>query len=382
MTEHALLLFHLSRVVFAISNIFLFYAFLTSKRPLWFQVMAFVGATAAHLCLRAVLTPMGIDPFLIGYILALLYLVPIALIFQENLHAKVFITFMVLSLSQFNFLIFFFLERLLFDQTVSELVLTGQILQLFSIPLIRKYIAPYVKNILKIVNRQNCIFAWFPFFSFVLLAFYGVQRDYLLVAFFPLILSTIIIFFSYYLIALAIDRTKRQQQLELISKTDSLTGLYNRWHMEQQIQAAYDAYRRNGAAFALIIADIDLFKTYNDMHGHAGGDCLLKSMAEELQASVRENDVVARWGGDEFLILLPETSEEKAAKLAERIRKNVESRKYVYENETISVTVTLGISVVRYDSDTVDSIIKQADMLMYEGKRAGRNRIIFADRIK
>lgn len=379
MTEHALLLFHLSRVIFAISNILLFYAFLTPKRPLWFQGIAFVGVTAAHLCLRAVLTPMGLDPFTIGYVLALLYLVPITLVFQENLHSKVFVTFMVLSLSQFNFLISFFLERLLFDQTVSKLILTGQLLELFSIPLIRKYIAPYVKNILEIVDRQNRVFAWFPFFSFVLLAFYGVQRNYLLVAFIPLILSTIIIFFSYYLIALAIERTKRQQQLELISKTDSLTGLYNRWHMEQQIQEAYAAYQKYGAAFALIIADIDLFKTYNDRYGHAGGDYLLRAMAEELQASVRERDVVARWGGDEFLLLLPETSGEKAAKLAERIRKNVEGRKYVYEGEALSVTLTLGVSVVRCNSDTVEDIIKQADMLMYEGKRAGRDRIMFAD---
>ena len=379
MSESTLILFNLSRVVFAISNILLAYSFLTPKRPFWFQTIAFVGTGVIHIFLRGLLTPIGLDPFLIGYILALLYLIPITLVFQETIHAKFFVLFMVISLSQFNFLICLFLEQFVFNHMVSGLILIGQLLELFSIPLIRKPITPHIKNILEIINRQNPIVALFPFFSFLLLAFYGVQRTYLLSSFIPLVLSSIIIFFSYYLISIAIEQTKRHQQLELISRTDSLTGLYNRRHMEQGIQKEYEQHQRTGLEFALIIIDIDLFKGINDTYGHAGGDCVLKSVAEDLRRSVREYDTVARWGGDEFLLMLPATNEENAIRLAERIRDIVEKRRYAYENEALSVTLTLGVSVIRNDGDTVDSMIRKADILMYQGKRAGRNCVIVAN---
>lgn len=379
MSETALILFHISRVAFAISNILLFNAFLTPKRPLWFQTIAFVGTAVIHLFLRSLLTPMGLDPFLIGYILALLYLVPVSLVFKETIHTKFFVVFMAVSLSQFNFLFFLFLEQLIFGHMVSSLILIGQLLELASIPLIRRYITPHIKNILEVINHQNRIFTLFPFFSYLLLAFYGIQRKYLLSVFIPLVLSTIIIFFSYYLIAISIDQTKRHKQLELISRTDSLTGLYNRRYMEQRIKEEYELYQRTGSEYALIIVDIDLFKSINDMYGHAGGDFLLQAVAADIKKSVREYDTVARWGGDEFLIMLPATNEENAVRLAERIRETIEKRSYVYENEALSVTLTQGISVIRYGGYTVDDILKKADLLMYQGKRSGRNRIIFAN---
>lgn len=381
MSETELILLHLGRVVFAISNILLLNSFLTPMRPLWFQTIAFVGTVPVHLFLRALLTPIGLDPFLIGYILALLYLVPVTLVFKETIYTKFFVVFMVVSLSQFNFLFFLFIEQLVFNHMVVSLILIGQLLELASIPLIRRYITPHIKNILEIINHQNRIFTLFPFFSYLLLAFYGIQRKYLLSVFIPLVLSTIIIFFSYYLIAISIGQTKRRKQMELISRTDSLTGLYNRRYMEQKIQEEYELYQRTGSEYALIIADIDLFKSVNDMYGHAGGDFLLKAVAADIRKTVREYDTISRWGGDEFLILLPATNEENAVKLAERIRETIEKRSYFYENEALSVTLTQGISVIRHGGDTVDDILKKADLLMYQGKRAGRNRVIFANSI-
>ena len=103
--------------------------------------------------------------------------------------------------------------------------------------------------------------------------------------------------------------------------------------MEQKIQEEYDQYQRTGSEFALIIADIDLFKAINDIYGHAGGDCLLKLVSEDLRKSVREYDVVARWGGDEFLLLLPATNIKNAVGLAERISKTVEKNRYNYETK-------------------------------------------------
>ena len=214
MPESTLILINVSRAVFLISNILLTYSFLSPKRPLWFQIIAFAGTWFAQYFLRGLLTPTGIDTFLIGYMLTILYLVPFVLVFKETLHAKIFVLFMVTSLSQFNFLICLFLELLIFNHMVGGLILAGQLLELSSIPLIRRYITPHIKNILEIINHQNPIFTLFPVFSFILLAFYGVQRTYLLSVFIPLVLATIIISFSYYLIAISIDRTKRHQQLE------------------------------------------------------------------------------------------------------------------------------------------------------------------------
>jgi diguanylate cyclase (GGDEF)-like protein len=325
---------------------------------------------------------MGFDPFLVGYVLALLYLPPVILIFEETIHTKFFVSFMVLSLSQFNFLFFLFLEELTFQTMIVYWILAGQLLEVLCIPLIRKYITPHVKNILEVLNQQNPGFALFPFFSFLLLAFYGIQRKYVLADFIPLLLSTVVIFFAYYLIAVSIEQTKRHQQMERLSMTDDLTGLCNRRYIEQKIEEAYDVFQRTQSELTLIIADIDYFKTYNDKYGHACGDYLLKAVAGDIQASVRVEDWVARWGGDEFLLVLPATDEEKAVKLAERIKETVEKRQYVYEGILLSVTLTLGVSVMHGEYDTVDSIIKQADTLMYEGKRAGRNRIIFSHMVQ
>jgi len=214
MSDSTLILFNVSRAIFFISNILLTYSFLTPKRPVWFQIIAYAGTWVAQYLVRVLLTPTGLDTFLIGYMLTILYFVPIVLVFKETLNAKFFVLFMVTSLSQFNFLICLFVEQLVFGHMVGGLILAGQVLELASMPLIRRNITPHVKNILEIIGQQNPIFTLFPFLSFLLLAFYGIQRTYLLSIFIPLVLSTIIISIAYYLIALSIDRTKRHQLLE------------------------------------------------------------------------------------------------------------------------------------------------------------------------
>lgn len=380
MSDNTLILINLSRGIFFISNILLDYSFLTPKRPFWFQMIAFGGTWLATYLLRDPLTLIIADPFLLGYALSLLFLIPFALVFRETLHAKIFVFFMVFCLSQCNFLIFLYLEVLVFNHVVGGLIFMGMLLEVLSMPLVRKYVTPYIRDILEVIHEKNHSFKLFPILSFVLLAFYGVQRIYSLSIFISLLLCIFLTAFCYYLIAISINQAKHHQQLELTSKTDSLTGLYNRRYMEKSIQEEYDKYQRTNLEFSVIIVDIDLFKRINDMYGHAGGDYLLKSVSEDLRNFVRESDVVARWGGDEFLLLLPKTNGENAVALAERISKNVEQSKYIYENKTLEVTLTLGVSVVSPD-DTVASIIKKADMVMYQGKRAGRNCVIFFDNI-
>ena len=214
MQESMLILMTISRGLFLLSNMLLDYSFLTSKKPLWFQVLAFTLTWAATFIVRPFLSQYITDPFLIGYLVGLLFLVPFALVFEESVHAKLFVFFMVFSLSQLNFLLCLFLELLVFKQMVGTLILAGLLLELASIPLVRRYVTPHIKNILEVIDQQNPSFTFFPILSFLFLAYYGVQRTYLLSTFIPLVFCTLLIAFTYYLIAVSIDQTKRQQTLE------------------------------------------------------------------------------------------------------------------------------------------------------------------------
>ncbi len=203
-----------SRAVFLITNILLLYIFLTPRRPFWFQMTAFIVTWITIYFLRDILQSIITDPFLLGYILGSLYMIPCALIFKETMNAKLFVFFMIFSLSQFTFLIFLFLEQLLFNHYVGGLVLAGLLLEAASLPLIKKYVSPYAGNMIAIIDQRNFVFTCFPLLSFVLLAFYGVQRTYLLSNFIPLVVNTLLILFTYYLVATAIYQTMRNQQAE------------------------------------------------------------------------------------------------------------------------------------------------------------------------
>ncbi|MDD4599523.1 hypothetical protein SDC9_03964 [bioreactor metagenome] len=204
----------ISRGMFLITNILLLYIFLTPKRPFWFQITALSVTWIAIYFLRDILQSIIPDPFLVGYLVGSLYIIPCALIFKETINAKLFVFFMIFSLSQFTFLIFLFLEQLVFNHLVGSLILAGLLLEAASLPLIKKYVSPHVSNIIAIIDQRNFAFTCFPLLSFVLLAFYGVQRTYLLSNFIPLVVSTLLILFTYYLIATAIYQTMRNQQAE------------------------------------------------------------------------------------------------------------------------------------------------------------------------
>lgn len=165
------------------------------------------------------------------------------------------------------------------------------------------------------------------------------------------------------------------KQLYLTSRTDSLTGLYNRRYMEEKLQEEYEKYLRTGTEFSVVILDIDFFKKVNDMYGHDAGDCLLKLIAADLRGSVRAYETAARWGGEEFLLLLPAASTANAETLAERIRRRVEEQTYSYGSYILSATLTLGVAAIR-SNDTITDLIKRADNALYQGKRSGRNRVI------
>lgn len=165
------------------------------------------------------------------------------------------------------------------------------------------------------------------------------------------------------------------RELEIVSKTDPLTGLDNRRNMIEKIETEIVRFKRNTKTFSLIIGDVDFFKNLNDTYGHDGGDLVLKMLTQNMRESVREMDSVARWGGEEFLLLLPETDGESGVKLAERIRQKIATHAIRYNDSELKVTMSFGVSCFK-KGDSIDETIKRADNALYEGKRLGRNRVV------
>lgn len=165
------------------------------------------------------------------------------------------------------------------------------------------------------------------------------------------------------------------EKLEWSSITDPLTGLYNRRFMMQKLSEELERYKRYNHQFAIVMIDIDHFKKINDQYGHDCGDMVLKEVTGVIKQQLRTNDCLVRWGGEEFLLLLPETNLEGSALMAERIRQQVEKRYIPYEENRIHVTITLGITLYS-TAMTIDKAINLADKALYDGKKAGRNRVV------
>lgn len=372
------LVLFLGRAIFLATNILLLYVFLTPKRSLGFQIGAFAATWIGIFVLRSCLERFELDLLLLGYFVGSFYLLPCVLIFKESLQAKVFVFFMNFSLSQAVYLICTYIDRFVEPDVPRSIVLLGLILELASVPLLFRYLKPTISEIIGSIDRQNFAFTLFPLISFMLLAYHGVQRVYTASSFAALLLSSSMILFSYQLIAKMMIGTRRQRQLELLAMTDKLTGLYNRRHMETVLEAEFERYKETGDGFVLISLDIDHFKRVNDFYGHVCGDFLLKAVSEELSKTVRTTDVVARWGGEEFLLLLPQTESVYAAEVAERIRLIIEKRSYDWGNEKVGVTVTLGVCEVSAD-DTLGALIKKTDLALYQGKKQSRNCVMIFD---
>ena len=176
-------------------------------------------------------------------------------------------------------------------------------------------------------------------------------------------------------VSLEIDRKQLEEKLKLQATTDELTGLFNRRAVSDKIQAEFEGFQRSGSQFSLVIADIDFFKHVNDLHGHNAGDFLLRSVAHELAQAVRDCDTISRWGGEEFLCLLPSTDIKMALSIAERMRSSIFEKTFSWDDNQLSITLTFGVAAVN-ERDTVDSLIHRADQALYWGKKTGRNRVV------
>jgi diguanylate cyclase (GGDEF)-like protein/PAS domain S-box-containing protein len=177
--------------------------------------------------------------------------------------------------------------------------------------------------------------------------------------------------------ALVAERTdelrRTNEELSLLARNDALTGLPNRMSGNEQLEIEFNRMHRTGEGYSVLMMDLDWFKRINDSHGHANGDSVLQHIAEILQSTVRDSDFVARFGGEEFMALLPATGREGALLLAEKVRLAVESNPVP---QLGAVTVSVGVATADITHTSKDLAVQQADSAMYQAKANGRNLVV------
>lgn len=169
---------------------------------------------------------------------------------------------------------------------------------------------------------------------------------------------------------------KKNKQLNQLVITDDLTKLFTRKFLIEHIEKEKRDFTKTSKVFSLIMIDIDYFKNINDQYGHSCGDHILIRVSKKLKNSLREKDIIARWGGEEFLILLPQTELEEGKIVAKRMLNDIRKTKYCYEDIELSVSISCGMTEYKIDQ-SIDKIIKETDKKLYEAKRKGRNQISY-----
>ena len=177
-------------------------------------------------------------------------------------------------------------------------------------------------------------------------------------------------------LSMAIKNSRLFQGVEELSITDGLTGLYLLRYFRQRLKEEFYRAERTHGQLSLMILDIDHFKRFNDTYGHPAGDTILTSVAERVLANARKVDLTARYGGDEFVILLPDTAAEEALLLAERLHQAISNEPVILtDKRSIPLTVSIGVATYPTHAATIDELIKRADEALYWIKSHGRNRI-------
>ncbi len=169
---------------------------------------------------------------------------------------------------------------------------------------------------------------------------------------------------------------EQSEKLKALAARDFLTGLSNRRDFLEKAHGEESRFMRGGGAFTVLMIDIDHFKKVNDTHGHDCGDGVIVGVARSLEKNLREQDLVARWGGEEFICLLPETDLDGALHVAEKIRTSASATTHSCDSGNVRITVTIGIGIFNGDC-SVEECIGRADTALYSGKKNGRNRVGF-----
>jgi diguanylate cyclase (GGDEF)-like protein len=172
------------------------------------------------------------------------------------------------------------------------------------------------------------------------------------------------------------DNLEEEYQRRLVEAAlrDPLTGVYNRRHLDERLEAEYSASRRHGSPLSLLVVDVDHFKTVNDTHGHLAGDAALKMVARALSEGLRKEDLLARYGGEEFVVIARGSDLAGATQFAERLRERIESARCMWNGKELRVTASIGVAQLG-PGMTVQQWIDAADRGVYQAKHGGRNRV-------
>lgn len=171
------------------------------------------------------------------------------------------------------------------------------------------------------------------------------------------------------------DARKKLHQLAI---TDGLTGLFNYRYFRSQLDHELERARRHNLELSLIMLDIDFFKNYNDTNGHPAGDVVLKEIADAVQENVRKIDIPCRYGGEEFILILPDTGKPAAVVVAEKIRELIERMPFKNQEKQPNgqLTISVGVATFPEDGKTSDSLIERVDENLYQAKQTGRNKVV------
>ncbi len=164
-------------------------------------------------------------------------------------------------------------------------------------------------------------------------------------------------------------------QTRHMSVTDALTGLYNRRHFEDNLEREFLRASRYNNNLSFAIIDVDFFKKVNDTYGHSTGDYVLKEVAYLILQNLRKTDMVFRYGGEEFAVIITETPLKQAVIPLERLRKSIEEYPFSYNGQNLKITVSIGASEVNEKTETVHQLFEEADKALYKAKESGRNQI-------
>lgn len=174
------------------------------------------------------------------------------------------------------------------------------------------------------------------------------------------------------LVSIALRRY--QARIATLATTDSLTGLPNRRGFDLLVNQAIQESRREQSPLCALLLDLDNFKQLNDSQGHLAGDEVLRGFAQQLQNNLRQSDIICRWGGEEFILLLKNTTPQQAHQLGEKIRQQTEQTPFLFNGNALQVTVSIGLSELR-SGDALDHLLARADQALYRAKQTGRNRL-------
>ncbi|MBI9050706.1 MAG: GGDEF domain-containing protein [Anaerolineaceae bacterium] len=176
--------------------------------------------------------------------------------------------------------------------------------------------------------------------------------------------------------ASALENASLFSKIETLAITDELSGVYNRHHFNRTLKHEFERNQRYHRSLSLIIMDIDNFKEINDQYGHICGDAVINQYGTLFKANVRKSDIIARFGGDEFVVIMPETTAEQAKIVAEKFKSLSNDYQFEFQGKEIQITVSIGLAEVDQTSDLKpEDLIHKADFAMYQAKKRGRNQV-------